>query len=68
MLEIVILIALIVIAYRVAEAEAVSTLLWVGLMLLLGIGSLFIPLPFVRLLIAGAVWFVAFIIAKPATA
>ena len=68
MLELVVFGALLVAGYRIAEAEDVSTFLWVGLLFLLGLASLFIPLPFIRLLIAAAVWFVAFMIVKPATA
>ncbi|MEM7807109.1 MAG: hypothetical protein AAF561_03250 [Planctomycetota bacterium] len=55
--------ALVVAAYRITSVENQSPL-WVGLALGLAIASLFLPLPLVRVLIAGVVWFIVYMFGK----
>ncbi len=65
MLELILLVVLVLTMGKIADAENRSPLVWGGLTLVAGIGSLFlVPLPFGRMLIAGAVVFAGMIVAK----
>ena len=66
MLELVLIVFLVVAAARVASSENQSSVTWGGIALVLGLASLLIPLPFLRVLIAAFAWLVAFIAFKPA--
>ena len=57
MLEIALGIAVCVMMGKLAEAEDRSQLLWFFITLLICIGSLAIPVPFLRMLVGGAVAF-----------
>lgn len=62
MLEILLAAAVIAGMYKIADADDQKPWLWAGVTLLLCIVSiLFVPLPFLRLLIAGVVAFVLMI-------
>ncbi len=64
MLKIVMIGALVIAAYRITDVENQSRL-WVLLALALAIVSLLLPLPLIRILIAGIAWFIIYMVAKP---
>ena len=64
MLEWVMIIALCVFMYRPAVHEDLSGWFWVLITFALCIGSLFIPLPFLRIIIAGVAAFGAMLVFK----
>ncbi|MBI1336473.1 MAG: hypothetical protein GC164_05875 [Phycisphaera sp.] len=61
MLEIILGIGACVVMAKVASADDQSGVLWFFVTFALCIGALFIPLPFIRMLIAGIVAFVAMV-------
>ena len=63
-LELAVLIGACVVMYRVAQAEDLSGAFWVLITFSLCIGSLFLPLPFLRIIIAGAAAFGAMLVFK----
>jgi succinate-acetate transporter protein len=64
MIEIGLAVAACILMSKIADAEGRSTLVWGTLTLLLCVGSLAIPLPFLRILLAGVVAFIALMVAK----
>jgi hypothetical protein len=64
MLEIIMVVALIVLMAKIASIDQRSPLIWGAVTLVFCGASLVIPIPYLRILIAGAVVFVAMIVAK----
>jgi hypothetical protein len=67
MLELIGIAAVTIIMGRIAYADDQSQLMWVVITFGICLGSLFIPLPFLRILIAGVVSFVLMIVYKMVT-
>lgn len=64
MLEIVVLIACVVLMYKIADMEGFSPIVWGALTAVLCIASVAIPLPYVRVVIGLIISFVAMMIYK----
>lgn len=64
MLEIILAILLCGIMYKIADQEQLSGVAWGGLTMLVCVASVFVPLPYLRVIIAGVAMFVAMIIYK----
>ena len=66
MIGLIVIAALCVTAFRVADVEDMSPWIWTGLMLgLCLLCAVVIPLPFINLIVAAVIWVIAFMVAKP---